>query len=170
MSGDSRVHVREEHHSDISTPAAGPRPWIWISIVLCLSGIGVSGYLSAKRLTGGSLACSRWAQCDTVNNSPYAKIAGVPVAFIGLVGYFVLLAVCLAALQHEGRPQRALLLFGFLGALGGVAFSIYLTYLELYVIEAICSWCVASAIIITLLATTGGVGLRRANRSGLVSE
>ena len=142
------------------------RVWVWTSIVLCLSGIGVSGYLSAKRLMGGSLACSRWAQCDTVNNSVYAKIYGIPVSFIGLAAYFVLLAVCLAALQNEGRTQRNLLLLGFLLSLGGVAFSVYLTYLELYVIEAICVWCVASAIIITLLAIVGAISLSRAGRGG----
>jgi uncharacterized membrane protein len=150
------------------TPERPPalRPWIWTSIVLCLSGIGVSGYLSAKRLMGGSLACSRWAQCDTVNNSPYAKIHGVPVAFIGLVAYFVLLAVCLAALQNDGRAQRNLLWLGFLFSLGGVAFSAYLTYLEVYVIKAICVWCVASAITITLLAVVGAISLSRAARGG----
>ncbi len=144
--------------------SSASRPWLWTSVVLCLTGIGVAGYLSAKRIVGGSLACSRWAQCDTVNNSPYAKIYGVPVSFIGLVGYFVLLGLSLAALQQEGRTQRNLLLLAFLGALGGVAFSAYLTYIELYVIEAVCSWCVASAIIITLLAVVTVMGLQRAAR------
>ncbi len=150
--------------------ARSPRPWIWVSLVLCLSGIGVAGYLSAKRLIGGSLACSRWAQCDTVNNSLYAKIYGVPVAFIGLAGYFVLLGLCLAALQQEGRAQRNVLLFSFLAAVGGVMFSAYLTYIELYVIEAICSWCVASAIIITLLAITTDMALRGAGRPERISR
>jgi uncharacterized membrane protein len=143
---------------------AVPRAWIWTAVVLCLSGIGVAGYLSAKRLVGGSLACSRWAQCDTVNNSLYAKIYGVPISFIGLAGYFVLLGLCLAALQQDGPVQRTLLLLGLAGALGGVAFSAYLTYIELYVIEAICSWCVASAIIITLLALVFVIGLWRGRR------
>ncbi len=168
MSGDNRI--REAFDSETAPVLPGPRRWIWTSMVLCLSGIGVSGYLSAKRLTGGSLVCTRWAQCDTVNNSPYAKIAGIPVSFIGLVGYFLMLGLCVAALQQDGRSQRSLLMLGFLGALGGVAFSVYLTYLEIYVIEAICSWCVASAIIITLLGVTGAMSLMRARQAESMSD
>jgi len=135
--------------------------WLRAPVVLSVLGIFVSGYLSAKRLTGGSLACSRWAQCDTVNNSIYAKISGVPVAFIGLAGYLVLLGLAVAALQTWGPTHRRLLTISFVLALGGVGFSAYLTYIELFVIEAICNWCVASAIFITLLAVAGGINLRR---------
>ena len=136
---------------------------LWAPLVLSLLGIYVSGYLSAKRLTGGSLACSRWAQCDTVNNSVYAKISGVPVAFIGLAGYLVLLGLAVAALQTWGPTHRRLLAISFVLGLGGVGFSAYLTYIELFVIDAICNWCVASAILITLLAIVGGINLRRTN-------
>ncbi len=137
--------------------------WLWAPVVLSLFGIFVSGYLSAKRLTGGSLACSRWAQCDTVNNSMYAKIYGVPVAFIGLAGYLVLLGLAVAALQTWGPTHRRLLTISFILALGGAGFSAYLTYLELFVIEAICVWCVASVTIITLLAILSGMNLWRAS-------
>jgi uncharacterized membrane protein len=137
--------------------------WLWAPVVLSLLGIFVSGYLSAKRLTGGSLACSRWAQCDTVNNSAYAKIAGVPVAFIGLAGYLVLLGLAVAALQTWGPAHRRLLATSFVLALAGVGFSAYLTYVELFVIQAVCNWCVSSAILITLLAIVGGFNLWRTN-------
>jgi len=137
--------------------------WLWGPVALSLFGIFVSGYLSAKRLTGGSLACSRWAQCDTVNNSVSAKIYGVPVAFIGLAGYLVLLGLAVAALQTWGPTHRRLLTISFILALGGAGFSAYLTYLELFVIEAICVWCVASAIVILLLAIVGGMNLWRAS-------
>jgi uncharacterized membrane protein len=130
-------------------------------VVLSALGVLVSGYLSLKRFTGGSLACTRWAECDVVNNSIYAKISGVPVAFIGLAGYLVLLGLALAALRSSGVAQRRLLTSSFLLALGGVGFSAYLTYLELYVIEAICVWCVVSAILITLLGITSGLDLWR---------
>lgn len=141
--------------------------WLWTSIALSALGIFVSGYLSAKRLTGGSLACSRWAQCDTVNNSVYAKIHGVPVAFIGLAGYLVLFGLAVAALQTWGLPHRRLLGISFVLALGGVGFSAYLTYIEMFVIEAICVWCVASAIIIVLLAIVGGINLWRTSPNRL---
>ncbi|MEK6717122.1 MAG: vitamin K epoxide reductase family protein [candidate division NC10 bacterium] len=145
--------TREEH--------AATRAWLWAPAVLAGLGVLVSGYLSVKRFTGGSLACTRWASCDLVNNSVYAKIYGVPVAFIGLAGYLLLLGLALAALQATGPAQRCLLALSFVLALGGVGFSAYLTYLELYVIEAICMWCVISAILITLLAFLGGLNLWR---------
>jgi len=138
--------------------------WLWAPVVLSAGGVLVSGYLSVKRLTGGSLACIRWAECDVVNNSVYAKIYGVPVAFIGLVGYMVLMGLAMAALQTQGATQRRLLALGFLLALGGFGFSGYLTYLELYVIEAVCVWCVISAILITLLTLLSGMNLWRVNQ------
>jgi uncharacterized membrane protein len=134
-----------------------------VPVVLAGAGIAVSAYLSVKRFTGGGLACTRWAQCDVVNSSPYAMLAGVPVAFIGLGGYLLLFGLALVALRADGLRRRQLLLAGFLLSVGGVLFSVYLTYLEIYVIEALCSWCVASAIIILLLAIVGGLNLRSAS-------
>ena len=139
----------------------GSQGWLWASVVLSAIGVLVSGYLSVNRVTGGTLACTRWADCDVVNNSVYAKIYGVPVAFIGLAGYLILMGLAMAALLAEGSAQRRLLALGLLLALGGVGFSVYLTYLEIYVIEAICMWCVISAILITLLAIVGGLNLWR---------
>jgi uncharacterized membrane protein len=139
----------------------GSLAWLWAPVVFSGLGVLVSTYLSVKRFTGGSLVCTRWAECDVVNNSVYAKIYGVPVAFIGFVGYLLLLGLALAALQAEGARQRRLLALSFVLALGGVGFSAYLTYIELYVIEAICVWCVISAILITLLAIVGGLNLWR---------
>jgi len=135
--------------------------WLWAPVIFSALGVLVSGYLSVKRFTGGNLACTRWADCDIVNNSVYAKFYGVPVAFIGLAGYLVLMGLAMAALQAGGAVQRRLLALGFFLTLGGFGFSVYLTYLELYVIEAICVWCVASAVLITLLTIVGGINLWR---------
>jgi uncharacterized membrane protein len=146
--------------TDRNTPQSTPLQWA--PVALSALGIMVSGYLTVKRLTGGSLACTRWAQCDVVNSSPYATIGGVPVASIGLAGYLVLFGLAAAAVQAQGLRRRQALLAGFILSVGGLLFSIYLTYLELFVIEALCSWCVASAIIILLLALVGRLNLRRA--------
>jgi len=148
----------------------GWQGWLWAPVVLSAFGIFVSGYLSVKGFTGGSLACSRWAQCDVVNNSVYAKIYGVPVAFIGLAGYLLLLGLALAVLQTSGLKQRRLLGLSFALALGGFAFSAYLTYIELFVIEAICNWCVASAVLIALLAIVGGINFWRTSPQRLTSS
>jgi uncharacterized membrane protein len=137
------------------------RMLLWASVGLSGLGIFISGYLVTKRFTGGSLACTRWAECDVVNNSVYSQIYGVPVSVLGLAGYLLLLALALAALWTTGCTQRRILLLSLVLAVGGVGFSVYLTYLEIYVIEALCAWCVASAIVITLLAVVGLVNLRQ---------
>ncbi len=133
--------------------------WLWVPVILSGAGIYVSGYLVAKRFTGGSLACSRWAQCDVVNNSIYSMIYGIPVSVIGLGGYLLLLALALAAFWAPVREQRTLLLLSFLLAIGGAGFSAYLTYLEIYVINALCVWCLASAAIIGLLLLASALNL-----------
>jgi uncharacterized membrane protein len=83
----------------------------------------------------------------------------VPVSVLGLAGYLLLLALALAALWTTGCTQRRILLLSLVLSVGGVGFSVYLTYLEIYVIEALCAWCVASAIVITHLAVVGLVNL-----------
>jgi uncharacterized membrane protein len=88
--------------------------------------------------------------CHNVNFSPYAEINGIPISVFGICAYLAILCI----LVLEGRVKIAkengpLAIFGI--GLGGVAFSAYLTYLELYVIHAICPFCVASAIAITLI-------------------
>jgi uncharacterized membrane protein len=133
---------------------------LWAAVILSGLGVSISGYLVAKRFTGGSLACTRWAQCDVVNNSVYSQLYGVPVSVIGLAGYLLLLMLAVAASWTAGRTQRRTLLLSFVLALGGVGFSIYLTYLEIYVIEALCAWCVASAVVIALLAIVTAVASR----------
>jgi uncharacterized membrane protein len=148
------------------TVSRGLGALLWASVVLSGLGVAISGYLVAKRFTGGSLACTRWAQCDEVNNSVYSQLYGVPVSVIGLAGYLLLLMLAVAALWTEGRTQRRTLLLSFVLALGGVGFSIYLTYLEIYVIEALCAWCVASAIVITLLAVVTAVASRLTTPKG----
>ncbi len=144
-----------------TTRTRGLRGLLWASVALCALGIYVAGYLVTKRFTGGSLACTRWAQCDVVNNSVYSQIYGVPVSVIGLAGYVALLVLALAAVWTTGRTQRQLLLFSLVLSLVGVGFSAYLTYLEIYVIEALCAWCLASAAIITLLLVTNSVAAWR---------
>jgi len=84
--------------------------------------------------------------CATVAHSRYSHLLGVNVAVIGIGGYAALLA---AAVLAGERPRLA----GFALAAVGLGFSAYLTYLELFVIDAICQWCVASAVLMTLLLT-----------------
>jgi uncharacterized membrane protein len=110
-----------------------------------VAGIGVATYITIADSGGGAPACIAGGEgCATVANSEYSHIAGINVAVFGIVGY-VLLAAAAATPGDLGRFG------GFLIAVVGFGFSAYLTYLELFVIDAICQWCVASAVLMTLL-------------------
>ncbi|MFN8557511.1 MAG: vitamin K epoxide reductase family protein [Dehalococcoidia bacterium] len=144
-------------------PAAVPRSrqGIMLTIAaLAAAGAGISAYLTFVHLTHRSVFCAGFSSCDTVNASPYAELAGVPVALLGLGAYVVILGLALAA----GRvtwAEPALLLTAFFGLL----YSAYLTWIELAVIHAVCAWCVASAIVITAITALAVIGyLRGDNR------
>jgi uncharacterized membrane protein len=108
-------------------------------------GIGVATYIAIAESDGGSAAClAGGGGCETVANSPYSELAGINVALIGIVGYVLLLATALL----RGDPAR---IGAFALALTGFGFSVYLTYLELFVIDAVCQWCLVSAILMTVL-------------------
>jgi uncharacterized membrane protein len=108
-------------------------------------GIGVATYITIADSGGGAPTClAGGGGCETVANSSYSHIAGVNVAVFGIVGY-VLLALSAFFANDAARFG------GFAVALGGFGFSVYLTYLEIFTIEAICQWCVASAVLMTIL-------------------
>lgn len=113
--------------------------------VLCLLGLGVAGYVTITVSGGGIPQCVGGSTgCATVEKSKYSEMVGVHVAVFGLLGY----ASILGATLWRGDPGR---IAAFVLSLFGFGFSLYLTYLELFVIEAICQWCVASAVLMTLL-------------------
>ena len=112
---------------------------------LAVVGIGVATYIAIADAGGGAPACLAGGHgCATVADSRYSHLAGINVAGLGIAGYVVLLVAALA----RGDLAR---FAGFAAALVGFGFSAYLTYLELFVIDAICQWCVASAALMTLL-------------------
>ncbi len=115
-----------------------------LAALLCVSGALVSGYLFvADFVLGGAQLCLTGGGCDAVRESRYSSIGGIPVALLGFLGYAAMAAVI------WGRTGKWNLLF-WLSA-GAVGFSAYLTYLELFIIQALCSWCVASAAIAAAL-------------------
>jgi uncharacterized membrane protein len=117
--------------------------------VLSLIGLFVSLYLWLYKIGAiGTLQCGTGG-CDTVQTSRYADLFGVPVAFYGVAGYATLLVVSLAGLQPTLLRARGVTTALAALATPGFLFSLYLTYLELFVIHAICRWCVASAVIMT---------------------
>ena len=122
------------------------------SALLATTGAAIAGYLLYVRSTGGTLACVTGG-CDTVQHSSYSEVFGVPVAAIGLVGFLSLLPVALARGDMARLTQASL-------ALAGFGFGVYLLYVQVAVIDAICQWCVASDLLTTAIAALALLRLR----------
>jgi len=126
--------------------------WMDIAIpILSAIGLGVALYLTYVETQSVEAFCGPIGDCNSVQSSPYAKIWGIlPVGLLGAMGYVAILAAWFVGRQRWGwlSTYAPVALFGM--ALFGTIFSIYLTYLELFVIYAVCIWCISSAIIITL--------------------
>ena len=124
------------------------------SVALCLAGVGIAGYLTYVHYAGLRPICGISHGCETVQTSSYASLVGIPVALLGLISYVLIL------ITLRMRDERALLT-GYGLTLIAFSFSVYLTYRELFTIHAICSWCVSSLIVFSLLAITGSVRVGR---------
>jgi len=122
--------------------------------VISLIGIGVAGYLTYTHYAGLNVVCLSSGGCETVQKSVYSKLAGVPVAVLGLAGYIGIL-LSLAIRNELGRIAA----FGI--ALIGFLFSMYLTYREIFTIKAICQWCVSSAVLMTILTILTAIRVLR---------
>jgi len=117
---------------------------------LAVLGLAISVYLTWVHYAGIEPVCSGISDCERVQSSTYAELVGIPVAVIGVAGYATILASLWARVEVTA-------LLSYLA----VAFSGYLTWAELFRIEAICQWCVASAIVslvIAVLATARALG------------
>ncbi|MEJ2217409.1 MAG: vitamin K epoxide reductase family protein [Gemmatimonadota bacterium] len=134
--------------------SAGPAWWIPL---LAVFGLGIALYLSFVEVTGAEAVCGPVGDCNTVQQSVYAHVLGMPVGVLGAIGYVVI--GLLWALAQKGRGVwRERAAAGLWAAtFTGVLFSIYLTFLEPFVIGATCAWCLGSAVVMTLLlaAATG---------------
>jgi uncharacterized membrane protein len=135
-----------------------------IVATLALIGFFVAAYLALYKMEViGKLTCSI-GSCETVNASRWAIFAGLPVASWGAGFYFVTLCVAIAGIQARFAESRgvSLALVALTG--WGVLFSAWLTSLELFVIHAICIWCVTSAIIVTLTFIASVLDFRELKR------
>ncbi len=116
-----------------------------IATVIAALGIGVATYITIADSGGGAPVCvAGGGGCETVAESTYSHVFGVNIAVFGVVGYVLLLTASLL----RGDVGR---MGGFGVSLLGFGYSVYLTYLEVFKIEAICQWCVASATLMTIL-------------------
>ena len=113
---------------------------------LSLAGVAIAAYLTYVHYGDVEAFCvAGGGGCEKVQTSEYAELAGIPVAVLGLIGYLLIFA-SLWVPGENGAMAGAVL------ALSGFVFSAYLTYRELFTIDAICQWCVASAVVMTALA------------------
>lgn len=137
-----RKHVSE-------APAGSPRLAV---AVLCVIGVGVAGYLAYVETTQSLAMCGPVGDCNTVQQSEYARLFGIlPIGVLGILGYLGVLAAWLVSRYSPDRLALLAALAMFAMSLLGVLFSIYLTFLEPFVIGATCAWCLTSAVIMTAL-------------------
>lgn len=118
-------------------------------------GAGVATYIAIADSGGGSPVCVGGSHgCETVAESSYSHLFGVNIAIFGIVGYLLLFAAAMA--RGDGARMA-----GFVVSLVGFGYSVFLTYLELFVIKAVCQWCVFSAILMTVLFTANAIRMVR---------
>lgn len=134
-------------------------------VVVAVLGIAVASYLSYVETSGATAVCGPVGDCNTVQQSRYAMLLGVPVGTLGLLAYIAIIAAWFIA-RSGSQPASDFARFSLLAiAFAGTLFSIYLTFLEPFVIGATCAWCLASSVAITVLlwlsASSGKAALAR---------
>jgi uncharacterized membrane protein len=131
----------------------------WVIPVLAVIGLGVSLYLASVETSGVEAVCGPVGDCNAVQQSAYASIFGVPIGVLGAIAYIALIIGWIVTQFSKGRAADAAAVLIALTAFGGTMFSIYLTFLEPFVIGATCMWCLTSALaIVGLLWFTAAPG------------
>jgi uncharacterized membrane protein/thiol-disulfide isomerase/thioredoxin len=134
------------------TTSSLKRNWIVGIPILCLIGFFVAGYLSYVETSQVMAVCGPVGDCNTVQQSDYARLFGVlPIGILGLVGYTFIAIAWLIVRFASNRLANLAAISLFLLTLSGTLFSIYLTFLEPFVIGATCAWCLTSAVLMTAL-------------------
>jgi len=124
----------------------------WLFPLLCLLGLGVAGYLAYVESAQVQAVCGPVGDCNTVQQSKYARLFGVlPIGVLGMTGFIAILITTMIQRTSSGRQSAYAALAILAMTTFGVLFSIYLTFLEPFVIGATCAWCLTSAIIMTIL-------------------
>lgn len=123
----------------------------WAFPALLFFGLLIALYMSYIELTNIEAVCGPIGDCNTVQTSAYAQFLGIPVALLGVANYLVLGALWLAQRMLEGPRLRYASLAIVALTVAATVFAVYLTALELFVIEAVCAWCLATAAIVTAL-------------------
>jgi uncharacterized membrane protein len=150
MIGSVAAVVVISRHSPIGRSQPAWREWA--IPVLCLIGLGVAGYLAYVETAHVAAVCGPVGDCNTVQQSEYARLFGaLPIGVLGLIGYAAIIAAWWIERRGRAPLDRLAALALVIMTLGGTVFSIYLTFLEPFVIGATCAWCLTSAILMTAL-------------------
>jgi uncharacterized membrane protein len=161
--------------SETSPTDSAPSPWthppfaviaVAFALVISLAGAALAAYLVYENVRGEAGVCVIAHGCSTVQNSRYGSIGGVPVSVPGLALYLALALLAALWLRNSLLGRANLAALAVYGSLFGVLFSMYLTYIEAFVLDAWCIYCIVSAILVSALFLIWGgllaAGMRRA--------
>ena len=125
--------------------------WLYrASVALVILGLLVSIYMTIYKFTGDDGMCLGSGDCHTVNASKYSEVNGIPVAIFGIGGYLAILAVLYFENSNRFFKQNAtLMIFGM--SLTGFLFTVWLIYVEIALLKAICPFCVTSQVAMTII-------------------
>lgn len=124
----------------------------WASVTLAILGTLIATYMTIYKWTDNNTMCLGSGDCATVNDSAYSEIFGIPVALVGVGGYLAILAVLLLETYGKNKflkDNGLMAVFGL--GVGGFGFTLYLVYVEAFILKAWCPFCVASQITMTIL-------------------
>ncbi len=122
-----------------------------VATFVAVFGICIAAYIAIAQADGGAPAClAGGGGCEKIANSSHSELLGIDVAVLGVIGYVLLLLTAL--LRGDGARMA-----GFALAVAGFGFTVYLTHLELFVIDAVCQWCLLSALLMTVLFAANAV-------------
>jgi uncharacterized membrane protein len=135
--------------------------WLYRAMIaLVIIGLAVSVYMTIYKYTGNDGMCLGSGDCSTVNASRFSEVNGIPVAVFGIVGYAAILIVLFYENKNEFfRKNGTLMVFGM--SLTGFVFTLWLVYVELELLKAICPFCVTSQVAMTIIFIIAVVRLFR---------
>jgi uncharacterized membrane protein len=139
--------------------------WLYrLSVAFVIVGVLVSIYMTIYKLTDNNTMCLGSGDCSVVNASRYAEVNGIPVAAIGVLGYSAILAVLyMETKQGYFKQNGTLLIFGL--ALTGFLFTLWLVYVEIVLLKALCPFCVTSQVAMTIIFIIAVIRLIRQPQS-----
>ena len=121
-----------------------------VAIALAIIGLLVSVYMTIYKLTDNDKMCIGSSGCSVINSSPYSEVSGIPVAVFGVGGYAAILAVLLLEKRNRFLQENGTLLFFGL-SIFGFLFTVWLIYVEVALIHALCPFCLTSQAVMTVI-------------------